>query len=139
MISSEGKCSDTERYTVIEGDLKIKDTFSDTSIEKFNVFLNLKSIKGSLEIADNSNLTNLNFLKNIESVQGNVIIKNNNSLSSIAGLKKLTTIGGKIEFKGNSNLATCMIERYVSQFNSLEERNSKSIIVKNNLYDECSD
>lgn len=77
---------------------------SNNTLIQPNLFQNITSINGNVQITNNGSLTNLDFLGNLQSIGGYLYLYNNISISSLNGLGSLTNIDGYLHILSNDNL-----------------------------------
>lgn len=89
--------------THIEGSVEILNNSLITNLDGLSV---ISCIAGHLSIDNCFVLTDLSGLNNLDSIGGSLIIENNDNIQSVDGFNDLQYIGGSIEIYGNTGLTS---------------------------------
>ena len=90
----------------IIGDLVIKSINGELAEDQINALKNLKTIDGSLQIRENSELQNLKGFENLTEITGTLFIAGNKKLATLDGMNNLTTVGKRLALYGNESLGS---------------------------------
>ena len=87
--------------TALQGNLEIGGSSAPINMELFS---NLRSIGGDLDIIGTGSMVDLTGLEKLENVDGNVYLRQNKALLSLRGLSSLDSIGGTLDISSNREL-----------------------------------
>lgn len=103
------------------------------NLSSLNGLNNLRTIQGDLSIGyweygGNPGLTNLTGLNNLVYISGGVIILENSGLMNLSGLDSLTTIGGDLQISGNERLVNLEGIENLNSVGSLDVAYNDSLV-----------
>ncbi len=93
-----------------------------------SIYGDCKTVLGALEIAENSNITNLNGLNQIETIEGDFIIWTSGTLQNFSGLENLKFVGERFRIQHCENLQNFKGLDQLRQVGSLILGNNKNLI-----------
>ncbi len=117
---------------IIEGDIFIWGDESGENITNLDGFLNIKEIRGFLQLRSNPEINDLYGLSNIENIGGRLYIQGNDQLTNLEGLNNVKNIGSIVFIGQNDVLET------LAGLDAVESINGRLIIRNNDLLTDIS-